>query len=164
MFTPRLRGFSLVTPASSHSPNACIVGLGDLTGDSKVVGGVNVSVAGQMAFPSWVQQFQQPVRSVNVDGIDMELYVMLTSKKSSRWHCGQCWYCSYNRNTVLLNVVSLRLPIKKSLPVRLSDPAVTWTFDQCPVAVLFYIAIMAVLMLELFCSITPENQAPMLRC
>lgn len=45
MFLPRLRGFSLVTLVSSHSPNACILGLADLTGDSKVVGGVNVSLA-----------------------------------------------------------------------------------------------------------------------
>lgn len=75
-----LAGYS----SSSHSPNACILGLGDLTGDSKVVGGVNVSVTGQMAFPSWVQQFQQPVRSVKDDCIDMKLYMMLTSKKSSR--------------------------------------------------------------------------------
>lgn len=88
-----------VLSGSSHSPNACILGLGDLTGDSKVVGGVNLSVTGQMAFPSWVQQFQQPVRSVNDDCIDMEVYVMLTSQKSSRSPCGQSWYCGYNQNT-----------------------------------------------------------------
>ena len=45
MFSPCQRGFSLGTPASSHSPKICILGT-RLIGNSELFIGVNVSMNG----------------------------------------------------------------------------------------------------------------------